>query len=84
MFPLGLLEQFVQIGNAGPAGVDAGDLVSKGDKQLLVEMGLVTPAYGTGFHLTEAGSRVWQEVRRIISYTDPWQVSAPSSGGEGG
>lgn len=39
VFPLGLLEQFVQIGNAGPAGVDAGDLVSKGDKQLLGEGG---------------------------------------------
>ena len=40
VFPLGLLEQFVQIGNAGPAGVDAGDLVSKGDKQLLVKWAL--------------------------------------------
>ena len=53
--PFRLFEQFVQIANAGPAGVDAGDLVCKAHKEELFELGLVTPKYGTGFRLTTEG-----------------------------
>lgn len=74
-FPLGLLETFVQIGNAMPDGVEAGDLVSKCDKATLADLGLVTPKYGSRFRLTADGERVWGEVRRIIGYTNPWTVA---------
>lgn len=73
-FPLGLIEQFVQIANAYPDGVSAGALISKSDKAALADMGLVTPKYGTDFKLTEDGVRVWGELRRIIGYTNPWTV----------
>ena len=69
-----LFEQFVQIAIAGPAGVDAGDLVCKAHKEELFELGLVTPKYGTGFRLTTEGLRLWVELRRIISYTNPWVI----------
>lgn len=72
--PFRLFEQFVQIANAGPEGVFAGDLVCKAHKEELFELGLVTPKYGTGFKLTDKGMRLWIEIRRIISYTDPWVI----------
>ena len=72
--PFRLFEQFVQIAIAGPAGVDAGDLVCKAHKEELFELGLVTPKYGTGFRLTEQGILLWEHIHRIISYTDPWVI----------
>lgn len=72
--PFPLFEQFVQIANAGPNGVDAGDLVCKAHKEELADMGLVTPKYGTGFRLTPEGERWWAEIKRVISYTDPWGI----------
>lgn len=73
VWPFGPLEQFIQI--ATNPGIDAGSLVSKDDKRQLAEAGLVTPTYGGSFHLTPLGEHVWQELRRIISYTDPWTVA---------
>lgn len=74
MIDVAEIETFLQIGSAGPDGVDAGDIVCKESKKRLAEDGLVTPKYGTRFRLTEDGLRVWKELRRIISYTDPWVV----------
>jgi len=75
--PFPLFEQFVQIANAGPLGVEAGDLISKCHKAQLADMGLVTPKYGTSFKLTAEGQRWWTEIRRVIAYTDPWNIADP-------
>lgn len=55
-----LLEQFRQIATA-PDGVDAGSLISKGDKLYLYYLGLVTPSHGKTFRLTPLGIAVMTE-----------------------
>lgn len=68
------LEQLGQIATA-PDGVDAGSLISKADKALLADLGLVVPKYGDRFRLTEKGLAAWRSIedylKRLAGYW--WQ-----------
>lgn len=61
-----MIETLRQIAN-GVGGIDAGDLISKGEKQSLYSLGYVWPAYGTDFRLTPSGKAFAESVGIEVS-----------------
>lgn len=64
-FTRGEAAQFLQIVQAYPFRVEAGNLISKPDKASLADKGLIAPKYGDDFHLTDKGRELAVELRLL-------------------